>query len=244
MSTIQKFSIKKINKIRKILLLYIDKDIKFQKKIPKYKNSFSQKLNDCKNIYQRAISYPIKIEENFSFNFSEKANEQNQIILGNIFSFKSNNSFRLSNKNDILEEGFNSKEESNSKLFQREVKHINKYNKNNKNFIIIKDEKSRLKENKKGKNFLLNLSLNLKNFRKRKRCLSCIKIQLDENEKEQIKETVLEFKKEQKRKTMNLKNDRKGSIIVNAKKLNEVNNNINNINQVKKKIKKSLCVKK
>ena len=46
MSLIQKFSIKRINKIRKILLLYIDKDLKLQKKYKKQFDYFTREFYD------------------------------------------------------------------------------------------------------------------------------------------------------------------------------------------------------
>ena len=46
MSLIQKFSIKRINKIRKLLLLYIDKDLKYQQKNKKLKDSFTEKFEN------------------------------------------------------------------------------------------------------------------------------------------------------------------------------------------------------
>ena len=93
MSVIQKFSIEKINKIRKILLLYIDKEIKSKNKI-NHLNSFNERFSEKDLVYQKAYSTPINLEQKFS-NLEENQNNINhsQIEFNqNSYTFNSNNS--------------------------------------------------------------------------------------------------------------------------------------------------------
>ena len=93
MSVIQKFSIEKINKIRKILLLYIDKEIKSKNKI-NHLNSFNERFSEKDLVYQKAYSSPINLEQKFS-NLEENQNNINhsQIEFNqNSYTFNSNNS--------------------------------------------------------------------------------------------------------------------------------------------------------
>ena len=245
MSTIQKYSIKKINQIRKILLLYIDKDIQFQKKIQKHRNSFAKNFNDCLNIYQKSFSSPIKFEEHFSSNLRDENSKMSHIISGNIGnSFSFNNSiYEINNSNNGLTFGFNSQERYGFHLFPSKKMHINKYEKQ---YIIIKGEKIRLNEKIKGKHFLLNLSQNLKylNIPKTKKCLSSMKNRMNKDKNEHIKETILEVKEKQKHNHVKLKKKGTTSFLGRAKDLIGSNIDINNIIQVKKNRKKSLFQRK
>ena len=210
MSLIQKFSIKRINKIRKLLLLYIDKDLKIQQKNKKHFDCFSKQFDD--KIFQKAYSTPINIEQYYS-NVSTEQNNINTILVSDLsfndFTYKHftsdlkvRDSFQTNNNNKIKgnlsKKTFfqnNASENIINNLLKskNERKHINK---SEKSYIIIKDDKIKLK-----KTYLIDLSLNLKNTRKRRKCRSSIKIKSKENENNKNKDnkkTILEVKKKKK----------------------------------------------
>jgi hypothetical protein len=88
MSVIQKFSIEKINKIRKILLLYIDKEIKSKNKI-NHLNCLTERFSGKDLIYQNAYSTPINLEQKFSNEEDQNNINQSQIEFNqNSYSFK------------------------------------------------------------------------------------------------------------------------------------------------------------
>ena len=252
MSLLQKFSIKKINKIRKVLLLYIDKDLKLHFKNKNHKNSLARRLIDNNIINEKSYSQPIQIEQNFS-NESQIENEfipirnnshhftisENNFI-PNIDKVKSRgsshraNSLKINNHQEIL----NLKLISNNKGTKDIIYNLNKIsnglrniNKYNKKFIIIKDDKTRLRKKNDSLNYLANLYRNFKVIKKRKKCLSTKKIKNEKKNDE--KETILEVKEKQKGNNNDKKNGGKASVLVSAKNMNmnmNINININNMN--------------
>ena len=201
MSVIQKFSIEKINKIRKILLLYIDKEIKSKNKI-NHLNSFNERFSEKDLVYQKAYSSPINLEQKFS-NLEENQNNINhsQIEFNqNSYTFNSNNSLNSNFSYNNIDE--NITKIKNINLFvnwkfqmNNEMKNINKFQKN---YIIFKNNILRLKGKINCINYLINLCRGLKCSNKRRKCLSSIKIKKGNN-KENKKETILELKKKQKK---------------------------------------------
>ena len=210
MSLIQKFSIKRINKIRKILLLYIDKDLKFQQKNKKQFDCFTRKF-DNKSL-EKMYSAPINIQQYYS-NISQQ-NNINTIVVGDLsfdtfseksymFNLKSYNSNHIYGNNNIIKGTLSKKtviqndisENIINKLLRNnnERKHINK---SEKSFVVIKDNKMAPK-----KQYLINLASNLKNAikRRRRKCLSTVKIEnkRTKNNKTKEKKTILEVKRKQ-----------------------------------------------
>ena len=208
MSLIQKFSIKRINKIRKILLLYIDKDLKFQQKNKKQFDCFTRKFND--KSLEKMYSAPINIQQYYS-NISQQ-NNVNTIVVGDLsfdtfseksymFNLKSYNSNHIYGNNNIIKGTLSKKtviqndisENIINKLLRNnnERKHINK---SEKSFVVIKDNKIKLK-----KQYLINLARSLKNAIRRKKCLSTMKIvnKRNKNIKTKEKKTILEVKRKQ-----------------------------------------------
>ena len=218
MSLMQKFSIKKINRIRKILLLYIDKDLKMNNKKRKLnKDSFSEKINQNNIMYQKAFSEPIIIKQSFK-NISKNEEKdfipiiQNQnnntfynIYPINCYSNRSNNisssikSFYSNNSQETVEFGsFTKREISNDIIFKldknkKDIKHINKLQKT---YIIIKNNDFRQKKKLDSMNYLLNLTRNFKCKIKREKFFSCAKI--NKKKKKDDKETIMEVKNKQK----------------------------------------------
>ena len=244
MSVIQKFSIEKINKIRKILLLYIDKEIKSKNKI-NHLNSLNERFSETDLIYQKAYSSPINLEQKFS-NSEEDQNNINHSQIGfnqNCYSFKTNNSFNshLTYKNNDE----NIKIIKNINLFvsckfkmKNEVKHISKFEKN---YIIIKDDILRLKGKINCINYLISLCRGLKCSNKRRKCLSSVKIKKSNNE-ENKKESILEVKKKQKK--IN-KKQIKNNISISLSKRNNSVIDLNNddVNAIKRSKRRSLFYK-
>ena len=209
MSLIQKFSIKRINKIRKILLLYIDKDLKFQKKNKKQFDYFTREFDD--KSLEKMYSAPISIQQYYS-NISQQ-NDINTIVVGDssfdTFSEKSSYMSNLKtyhwnhikDNNNIIKGALSKKtviqndisENIINKLLRNnnERKHINK---SEKSFVVIKDNKIKLK-----KQYLINLARSLKNAIRRKKCLSTMKIdnKRNKNNKTKEKKTILEVKRKQ-----------------------------------------------
>lgn len=246
MSGIQKFSIKKINKIRKLLLLYIDKDLKFQYKSKRHKDSITPKFEDNNKVYQEAYSISINIEENF-YNFSNVSNVPEEINdLFPVMRTDSNINSKISfnyNINESLSYSFkstysnnnNNKEKTLLPVFKKKQIYINKLEKN---FIIIKQDKLRLKKKIDSMSYLFNLYRNFKCPNKRKRCLSCVKIKKEKNKKDN-KETILEVKKKQKGKNNNEKKNEKSSFSCDKKKYSVPSSvEINELNGIIKKSKR------
>ena len=210
MSLIQKIPIKRINKIRKILLLYIDKDLKIQQKNKKHFDCISKQFDD--NIFQKMYSTPINIEQYYS-NISTQHNDMNTILVGDLsfndFTYKhytsdlkvcdsyqsSFNSNRIKgtlSKKTFFQNNASELIINNLLKTKNERKHINK---SEKSYIVIKDDKIKIK-----KTYLIDLSRNLKNIRKRRKCKSSMKIKTKGNEsnKNKDKKTILEVKKKKK----------------------------------------------
>lgn len=269
MSVFQKFSIKKINKIRKVLLLYIDKDLKLHFKNKNHKNSLSERLIDNNIIYEKSYSQPIQIEQNY---FSNNTQIENDYIptrnnshhftvsendsIPNINKIRSGglscraNSLNIKNNQDILNLKLISKKQASKDMSYRlnkmsnGVRNINKYDKK---YIIIKDDKLRLRKKNDSLNYLTNLYRNFKCLKKRKRCLSTMKIK--EEKKVDEKETILEVKEKQKgNNNKNNKKKRKVSVLVSKKNVvNVTNMNSEDINDMillmKKQKRRSLFAK-
>ena len=203
MSDIEKFSIKKINKIRKILLLYTDKDLKYQQK-NKYKN-FTKRFNNNDYLNRRVYSSPINIEQQF-ISISGAQNEiECKFEINNIYCSVSSRNNKFSSNSGIKEELILSilpKREISKDIIYKleknnEIKHINKFEKN---YIIINNKKLGLKEKINNTNYLKNLYHNLKCVKhKRRRCSSTFKMNNNENKNGDIKETILEVKKKNKK---------------------------------------------
>jgi len=242
MSVFQRFSIKKINKIRKILLLYIDKDLKLHFKNKNHENTLSKRLIDNNIIYEKSYSQPIQIEQNYFSNNSQVENEFNLIrynsvhftvsendFIPNINKIKNGglsyraNSLNIKNKQEILNLKLISKKEVSKDMSYRlskmsnAVRNINKYDKK---YIIIKDDKLRLRK-KDSLNYLTSLYRNFKCLTKRKRCLSTKKI--NEEKKIDEKETILEVKEKQKGNNKDNKKDRKVSVLISKKNVTNMN---------------------
>jgi hypothetical protein len=226
MSVIQKFSIEKINKIRKILLLYIDKEIKSKNKI-NHLNCLTERFSGKDLIYQNAYSTPINLEQKFSNEEDQNNINQSQIEFNqNSYSFKTINSFNSNLTYNNIEE--NIKKITNINVFvngnfqmKNEMKHISKFEKN---YIIVKDDILRLTGKINCINYLINLYRGLKCSSKKRKCLSSIKIKKINNE-ESKKETILEVKKKQKKSN---KKRRNNSVIY-------LNDNANDIKKTKRK---------
>ena len=211
MSLIQKIPIKRINKIRKILLLYIDKDLKIQQKNKKHFDCISKQFDD--NIFQKMYSTPINIEQYYS-NISTQHNDMNTILVGDLsfndFTYKhytsdlkvcdsyqsSFNSNRIKgtlSKKTFFQNNASELIINNLLKTKNERKHINK---SEKSFVVIKDNKMAPK-----KQYLINLASNLKNAikRRRRKCLSTVKIEnkRTKNNKTKEKKTILEVKRKQ-----------------------------------------------
>ena len=148
MSMIQKFPIEKINKIRKILLLYIDKEIKSKNKI-NHSNSLTERFSEKGLVYQKAYSNPINLE----LKFSNSEENQNNINLSqndfnqNYYTFEIYNSLNSNINNKSIDGNIKIIKNINLSVnwnFQvkNKVKHISKFEKN---YIIIKDDTLRLK---------------------------------------------------------------------------------------------------
>jgi hypothetical protein len=105
MSVIQKFSIEKINKIRKMLLLYIDNEIKSKNKI-NHLNSLNERFSEKDVIYQKAYITPINLEQKF-LNLEENQGDVNQSQIEfnqNCYTFKTNNSFNSNSTYNNIDE--------------------------------------------------------------------------------------------------------------------------------------------
>jgi hypothetical protein len=246
MSIIQKYSIKKINKIRKLLLLYIDKDLKNHYKRKKRRDSIIEKFEHNNVIYQKSYSNPIFIEENFS-NLPEEKNSSFPLIQLNSISFDTKTSFNYNYNNDNISYSFKSAFSSNSKektmfpAFQKKEKYISKLEKH---YIIIKDDKLRLRKKIDSMSYLFNLYKNFKFVNRRKKCLSSVKIK-SKNNKKDGKETILDVKKKQKRKNIKDKSDGKASVLCNKKNISVQSIDINELNvNIKKSKKRSLFFQK
>ena len=243
MSILQKFSIKKINKIRKLLLLYIDNDLKLHFKNKKHKNSLSERLIDNNIIYEKSYSQPIQIEQNFcnisqihnndfipirnnSHHFTVSENDCISNINKVINSSKNcrENSLKISNNQELLKIRLISKKEAPKDILFRlnkisnGVRNINKYDKK---YIIIKDDKFRLRKKSDSLNYLTNLYRNFKCIKKRKKCLSTMKIKKQKTIDE--KETILEIKEKQKGNKKENKIGGRSSVLVSTKNITNMN---------------------
>jgi hypothetical protein len=175
MSVIQKFSIEKINKIRKMLLLYIDNEIKSKNKI-NHLNSLNERFSEKDVIYQKAYITPINLEQKF-LNLEENQGDVNQSQIEfnqNCYTFKTNNSLNSNSTYNNIDE--NIKIIKNNNLFvnlnfqmKNEMKHISKFEKN---YIIVKDDILRLKRKINCVNYLINLCRGIKCSNKRRKCIS------------------------------------------------------------------------
>lgn len=240
MSVIQKFPIEKINKIRKILLLYIDKEIKSKNKI-NCSNSLNERFSEKDLVYQKAYSNPINLELKFSNsednqnNINQSQNDFNQ----NCYTFKIYNSLNSNMNNKNIDGNIkiikNINLSYNWKFQINKMKHISKFEKN---YIIIKDDTLRLKGKINCINYLISLCRGLKCPNKRKKCLSIIKVKKSNNE-ESKKETLLELKKKQNK--INKKRNKNTISISLGKRHNSVINlNDNDANIIKKAKRRSL----
>ena len=258
MSLIQKFSIKRINKIRKLLLLYIDKDLKYQQKNKKLKDSFTEKFENNKS--QERYSMPINIEQKFS-NVSFEFNPRNQLIQDNLsfknipiksyvsdlIVFSSSRSINNNNNNNKGGKEFLSKNTLYKNNLSENIIYKLQKNKNErkhickseKNYIIISDNEINLK-----KTYLIDLSRSLKNVVKRRKCLSSIKIKKENNKKKDNKKTILEIKKKQKDNNNEYKKNKKNSFFENERSLSIIHINKNDMNlDYKKEKRRSLFYK-